>query len=217
MSFDHIRTWVFDLDNTLYPAPALYHEIGARMTAYIARTLSLSEDEALRVRESTFHRHGATVVGLTQEHGIDAHDFIADVHAVNYGVLDPDPELGALIAALPGRKIIFTNGSEAHAANVLTHLRCAEAFESVFAIETADFAPKPQKLSYERLIAAYGITPAESALVEDTMKNLEPAHELGFTTVLLGDVHPDPLPTYVHHWTHDLKAFLRLALARETR
>jgi putative hydrolase of the HAD superfamily len=213
MSLGHIRTWVFDLDNTLYPAPALYDAIGVRMTAYIARALSLTEDAALEIRESLFHQHGATVVGLMRDHGVDAHDFIADVHAVDYSVLTPDPELASLIAALPGRKIIFTNGSEAHAANVLKHLHC-EVFDDVFAIETAEFAPKPQRASYERLIAAHGLDARASVLFEDTMRNLEPAHELGFATVLFGDVHPDPLPAYVDHWTRDLKNFLRGALTR---
>ncbi|MEZ6023963.1 MAG: hypothetical protein R3C16_11240 [Hyphomonadaceae bacterium] len=164
MSLGHIQTWVFDLDNTLYPAPALYDAIGARMTAYIARTLSLSDADALTLREHTFHTHGATVVGLMKEHGVDAHDFIADVHAVDYGVLTPDPELGDLIAALPGRKIIFTNGSSEHAANVLDALACGAAFETIFAIETADFAPKPQRAAYERLAASCAVTPAERAV-----------------------------------------------------
>src|SRR5262245_58146298 len=109
MSFTHIDTWVFDLDNTLYPASDLYDEIGERMTDYIARKLSVDRAEALSLRERYFHKYGATVVGLARHHGVDPHDFLEDVHIADQSVLTPDPELRALIARLPGRRVIYTN------------------------------------------------------------------------------------------------------------
>jgi putative hydrolase of the HAD superfamily len=201
--------WVFDLDNTLYPVAAIYDEIGARMTAYIARALSLEDSEALALRERYFHQYGATVVGLATHHGIDAHDFLADVHNADYSVLSPDAELAELIEALPGRRIIFTNGSGGHAERALTRLGLADVFETIVDIETCGLTPKPQREAYERLIEQCGIDPRETLLVEDTLRNLEPAHALGFTTALVGPVHPEPRPPYVDHWAHDVKTLLR--------
>lgn len=209
MRLTDVSAWVFDLDNTLYPIATLYDEIGDRMTAYIARTVGVDAAEALALRERYFHNYGATVCGLKAHHGVDPHDFLRDVHDVDYSVLAPDPELGALIARLPGRKIIFTNGGGGHAERALGRLGFAHLFERIFDIESTDLSPKPQRGAYAHVVAASGIDPRRAVLVEDTLKNLEPAHELGFTTVLVGAVHPDPRPAYVHHWAADVKAFLR--------
>ncbi|HET9232124.1 MAG TPA: pyrimidine 5'-nucleotidase [Vitreimonas sp.] len=201
--------WVFDLDNTLYPASDLYDEIGERMTAYIARTLALEHAEAFAVRERYFHQYGATVVGLAMHHGIDAHDFLADVHDADYSVLSPDAELAELIGALGGRRIIFTNGGGGHPQRALGRLGLAHLFETIVDIETCELAPKPQHEAYQRLIARCGIDPAETLLIEDTLRNLEPAHAMGFATALVGAVHPEPRPPYVDHWARDVKALLR--------
>lgn len=208
-AFAQIGDWVFDLDNTLYPAPALYDAIGERMTAYIARAVGVDASAALELREHYFHLYGATVVGLAAHHGVDARDFMAHVHDVDYSVLAPDPELAALLAALPGRKFIHTNGGGGHAQRALAALGLEPIFDSVFDLESADFAPKPQPASYRRLIEACAIAPSRALFVEDTLRNLEPAHALGFATALVGSVHPEPKPAYVHHWAADVKALLR--------
>lgn len=206
--FASIEAWVFDLDNTLYSTPLLYDAVGERMTAYIARALGVDEDEALILRERYFDEYGATVVGLSRHHAMDAHDFLAHAHDVDYSVLDPDPELGALIERLPGRKIVFTNGGGGHGQRALAQLAIAHCFELVFDIEAAGLAPKPQRAAYERLIAACGIDPAASVLVEDSARNLEPARALGFTTVLIGEPSP-----HADHVAPDAKAFVRSALS----
>jgi putative hydrolase of the HAD superfamily len=209
MSFAGIRTWVFDLDNTLYPARALYDEIGERMTSYIMRATGFDTERALEVRERYFHQYGATVVGLMRHHNIEARDFLLDVHQADHSVLEPDAELRALIAALPGRRIIFTNGGGGHAERVLQSLKLDGLFDAVFDIETAELTPKPQRACYERLLAHCGFDAAGAILVEDTLYNLEPAHEMGFVTALVGAVHPEPRPPYVDHWAPDVKALLR--------
>lgn len=207
------RVFVFDLDNTLYPISEIYDAIGERMTAYIARALSISAEEALIVRERYFHQYGATVKGLSQHHGVDARDFMDDVHNVDYRVLEPDAELAALIARLPGRRIVFTNGGGGHGQRALKALGLDAHFERVFDMEDAGFIPKPEPAAYERLIAACGLDPREAVLVEDTLKNLEPAHALGFETVLVGAVHPEPRPAYLDRHFSDVKAYLRDYLA----
>lgn len=209
MTLSGIREWVFDLDNTLYPAPALYDAVGVRMTAYITRALGVDESRATELREHYFHESGATVVGLARDHGIDARDFMLDVHDVDYSVLAPDPELAGLIEMLPGRKIIFTNGGGGHGQRALAALGLDHAFDAVFDLDAANYAPKPQREAYTNLIEAHAIDANAAILIEDTMKNLEPAHELGFRTALVGPVHPEPRPAYVHHWARDVKALLR--------
>ena len=212
MSFADIRTWVFDLDNTLYPARALYDEIGERMTSYIMRKTGFDEAGALEIRERYLHAYGATVVGLMRHHGIEASDFLLNVHDADHSVLEPDAELRALIERLPGRRIIFTNGGGGHAERVLTSLKLDGLFDTVFDIETAELTPKPQRASYERLLAHCGIDAKGAILIEDTLYNLEPAHNMGFATALVGVVHPAPLPPYVDHYAADVKALLRAAL-----
>lgn len=209
MTLSGIREWVFDLDNTLYPAPALYDAVGVRMTAYIARALGVDEAHATELREHYFHESGATVVGLARDHGIDARDFMLDVHDVDYSVLTPDPDLAALIEMLPGRKLIFTNGGGGHGQRALAALGLDHVFEGVFDLDAADYAPKPQHEAYTKLLETHAIDANAAMLIEDTMKNLEPAHELGFATALVGPVHPEPKPFYVHHWAHDVKTLLR--------
>lgn len=204
-----IRHWVFDLDNTLYPASDLYDEIGGRMTDYIARTLALDVAAALEVRERYFYQYGATVVGLARHHGIDAHDFLNDVHQADHSVLTPDADLRALIAALPGQRVIFTNGGGGHAERVLKSLKLDDLFHAVFDIEAAALTPKPQPACYERLIETLDINPRRALLIEDTLRNLEPAHELGFETALVGGVHPEPWPAYVDHYAHSATELLR--------
>jgi putative hydrolase of the HAD superfamily len=204
-----VEAWVFDLDNTLYSTPLLYDAVGERMTAYIAGALGIGAEEATVLRERYFDDYGATVAGLSRHHAMDAHDFLARVHDVDYSMLDPDPELGALIEQLPGRKIVFTNGGGGHGQRALTQLAIAHCFEVVFDIEAAGLAPKPQRAAYERLITVCGIDPKRSALIEDSPRNLEPAHALGFATALIGDGDP----RHAHFTAPDVKAFLRTVLS----
>ena len=202
--------WVFDLDNTLYPAEStMYDAIGARMTAYIARSLNLDHAESEALQERYFDEYGATVVGLARHHGIDAADFLAHVHDVEAELVHPDPELRDLIARLPGRKFVFTNGGGGHAERIVERLGLNGLFADLFDIESAGLEPKPQRAAYTRLIERFGLTPQNAVLIEDTSRNLIPAAELGFITVLIGTVHPEPAAPYVHHHAHDLKALLR--------
>jgi len=209
-----IRAWVFDLDNTLYPVGDIYNEIGARMTAYIARNLRVGDAEALALRERYFHAYGATVAGLAKHHGVDAGDFLRDVHSADYSVLKADPELVALIAALPGRRIVFTNGGGGHPERALEKLGLAAHIDDIVDIEHCGLQPKPQRAAYAALIERCGLEPHASLLIEDTLRNLEPAHELGFMTALVGVVHPEPRPAYVDHWARDAKTLLHALAAR---
>ena len=208
----HVRDWVFDLDNTLYPAAAtLYDAIGARMTDYIARKLSLDAGEAAALQERYFVEYGATVAGLAKHHGVDAGDFIDYVHDIAPDMLTPDEELNALIDVLPGRKFVFTNGGRAYARRVLDQLGLTPHFDRVCDIEAGAHAPKPHREAYARLIAHCAIEPATSVLFEDSPRNLAPAHAMGFVTVLVGG-QARAGHAHVDFYADDLKAFLRDAV-----
>lgn len=200
--------WVFDLDNTLYPVGDIYDAIGARMTAYIARKLGLDDEAAHALRERYLHQYGATVVGVVEHHDFDARDFLADAHDTDYSVLSADPELAELIAALPGRRIIFTNSGGGHAQRALERLGLASLFEAVIDIEAMGLKPKPQREPYERLVRICDLDPRTTIMIEDTLRNLEPAHAMGFATALVGPIHPEPRPPYVDHWARDVKGLL---------
>lgn len=213
-SLAQVRDWVFDLDNTLYPAAlTLLGDVERRMTHFIMRELKLVETEAAEVRERYFLSHGATVAGLAEHHGVVARDFLEYVHDVATHGLTPDGELNALIAALPGRKIVFTNGGGGHPERVLDRLGLTDAFDLIFDIEAAGLQAKPSRLAYARLVAQCRVEPKRAVLIEDTLRNLPPAKDLGFATVLVGSVHPEPKPSYLDYWAHDLKAFLQTAVA----
>ena len=179
-----IDTWIFDLDNTLYPARAnLFARIDDRMTAYVARRLGLPRDEARVLQKEYFHRHGTTLTGLMADHGVDPHEFLADVHDVEMDVLEADAPLAAAIAQLPGRKLVFTNGDKPYALKVLERLGLGQSFEAVHDIHAMDLVPKPAPSAYAGLCAAFDIDPTRALFVEDMARNLKPAKAIGMTTV----------------------------------
>ena len=179
-----IDSWIFDLDNTLYPASAsLFPQIDARMGAYIQRLLDIDAHEAHRVQKGFFHSHGMTLPGLMAHHGVDPHEFLADVHDVDIDVVAPHPELGALIARLPGRKFVFTNADAPYATRVLARLGLSDSFDAMHDIHALDYVPKPQMPAYASLCAAHAIDPRQAVFVEDMARNLVPAKAIGMTTV----------------------------------
>ncbi len=210
-------TWIFDLDNTLYPAEAdLFSQIDIRMKGYIARLLGLAPEEAFRIQKAYYHRYGTSLRGLMEEHHVDPEDFLAYVHDIDHSVLSPNAALNAALTRLPGRKIIFTNGSAVHAANVMRRLEIDHHFEAVHDITAAAYIPKPQQPPYDQLIADYGIDPRRSIMFEDSEKNLIPAAAMGMTTVWVkNDVHwsatemdPDADRSHCHHTTDCLATWL---------
>jgi putative hydrolase of the HAD superfamily len=180
----HIDTWIFDLDNTLYPASArLFSQIDARMGAYIQQLLACDPAEAHRVQKGFFHSHGMTLPGLMADHGVDPHHFLAAVHDVDIDVVAPHPELAELIARLPGRKFVFTNADAPYARRVLARLGLSDSFDALHDIHDLGYVPKPQPPAYASLCTAHAIDPTTAVFVEDMARNLVPAKAIGMTTV----------------------------------
>ena len=213
--FAHIDAWVFDLDNTLYPASAdLFARIDHRMTDYIERLTGLPWDQARVIQKGWFHAHGTTLAGLMVEHGVDPHEFLDYVHDIEMDVLEENAPLAAAIAQLPGRKLVFTNGDMPYALKVLDRLGLGTTFEAVHDIHAMALKPKPDPASYRGLCDAYGLNPHTTLFVEDMARNLKPAKAIGMATVWIdngseqtADVDRsfvDVTVTDLAAWLHDL-------------
>ena len=220
-AFNHIDTWVFDLDNTLYPHHVnLWQQVDTRIREFVSNWLQVDATEAQRIQKDYYRRYGTTMRGMMTEHGVHADDYLAYVHRIDHSPLQPNPAMGAAIAQLPGRKLILTNGSTDHAGKVLERLGIGDHFEAVFDIIAAELEPKPAPQTYQRFLDLHAVDPATSAMFEDLARNLVVPHRLGMTTVL---VVPDGArevvredwelegrgETYVDHVTDDLTGFLQ--------
>ena len=182
--FAHVRDWIFDLDNCLYPASTgLFALIDERMGAYIQRLLDCDATEARRVQKAHFHEHGTTLAGLMKHHGVDPHDFLDDVHAIPLDRVSRDDRLGRALDRLPGRRFIFTNGDAPYARRVLEAIGIHHCFEDLHDIHASELRPKPDRHGYELLFRRFGIAPQTALLADDMAQNLRPAKELGITTV----------------------------------
>jgi putative hydrolase of the HAD superfamily len=227
--FGAVETWVFDLDNTLYPHHLnLWHQVDVRIRDYIADFLKVSHDEAFRVQKDYYRRYGTSMRGLMEEHGLRPDEFLEVVHQIDHSPLTPDPVLGGAIAQLPGRKLILTNGTRRHAEAVLARLEIAQHFDDVFDIAAADLEPKPRPRVYERFLARHQVDPRKAAMFEDLARNLEVPHALGMTTALVVPTGTREVfredwelagrdAPHVDHVTDDLAGFLRaIVTARQS-
>ncbi len=220
--FTHVRAWVFDLDNTLYPSHCnLFSQIDARMTRWVSEFLDLPADEARLIQKRYYAEHGTTLKGLMARHGMAPAEYLDFVHDIDLSVVEADSVLRARIEALPGTRVVFTNGSHGHAERVLEKRGLSGLFDHTFDIVAAGYEPKPARAAFDRMMEACGVAPDRAAMFEDLERNLEPAHALGFTTVLVRTDHdwshepegarpagPGAAPPHAHHVTDDLCAFL---------
>ncbi len=208
--FDHIETWIFDLDNTLYhPRVRLFDQINVRMTRFIMEELGVGRAEADRLRGDYWRLHGTTLGGLVVNHGTDADRFLDAVHDIDLSALKPDLALGQAIRALPGRRIVHTNGARAHADRVLAARGLAEAFDGVYAIEDKGLIAKPRAEAYDRVVDLAGIDAARAVMIEDDMRNLEIPKTLGMSTVWLCHEPGRQAAPYVDRRISGLTRFLR--------
>ena len=216
--FDHIDSWIFDLDNTLYPASAsLFPQIDAKMGAYIQDLLGLDPQAAWVVQKGFFHSHGMTLPGLMAEHGVDPHHFLEYVHDVDIDVVAPHPELAALIARLPGRKFVFTNADAPYAERVLARLGLSDSFDALHDIHALGYVPKPQAPAYASMCAVHAIDPARAVFVEDMARNLVPAKAIGMTTVWIdngSEQGPDERREHIDHIIPDVATWLASVTAQ---
>jgi putative hydrolase of the HAD superfamily len=227
--FDHVHTWIFDLDNTLYPASCnLFAQVDRRMTEYIAKAIGVPREHARHLQKAYYRQFGTTLAGLMQVHKLQPGPFLEYVHDIDVSVVPESPELAAAISALPGRRLIFTNGSRRHAENVAHRLGVLDLFEDICDIAALEYVPKPERAAFDQLLKLHGVAPAQSAMFEDMPHNLEVASDIGMTTVLVHSDYIDhpaqmkirdwrELPSHVHYLTRDLTGFISNDILRTLR
>ena len=205
--FSHVDTWVFDLDNTLYPPEArLFDQIEVRMTDFVMRALGVDRAEADHLRHVYWRDHGTTLAGLMRLHDVDPGPYLTEVHEIDFTGLAPDPALAAGIRALPGRKIVYTNGCGPYAERVIEARGLSGLFDAVYGVEHAGFHPKPDRAAFDTVFALDGLSPARATMFEDDTRNLLVPHQIGMRTV---HVAPAAAPAdHIHHHTDDLAGFL---------
>lgn len=205
--FSHVTTWVFDLDNTLYPPHMrLFDQIEVKMTDWVMQALQVDRARADHLRAYYWATYGTTLAGLMTEHGVDPGPYLNEVHDIDFSVLSPDPGLAASIARLPGRKIVYTNACAPYAEKVLAARGLGGLFDGIYGVEHAAFHPKPAAQAFATVFGLDGLDPAKGAMFEDDARNLAVPHALGMRTV---HVAPQPEPAdHIHHHTDDLAAFL---------
>ena len=210
-SFCHVTQWVFDLDNTLYPPEArLFDQIEVKMSAYVMASLGVDQTTADQLRRDYWRDYGTTLAGLMREHNVDPGPYLFDVHDIDLSHLNKDPALAAAIDTLPGRKIVYTNGTAPYARQVLAARGLDQVFEAVYGVEEANFLPKPELEAFETIFALDGIQPRQAAMFEDEARNLQVPHSLGMQTI---HVAPAPVTApYLQHHTNNLRQFLELLI-----
>ena len=209
-----IKYWMFDLDNTLYSGDTkVFDQVDKKMSSFISKKLDVSLEEAKKIQKNYFHEYNTTLNGMIKNHKIDANEFLEFVHDVNLDFLKPDGDLEKQIAKLSGKKIIFTNGSKAHAANVTKRIGIDKLFDGVFDIVESGFIPKPSIEPYKKIIEDYKIEPQYCIFFEDIARNLKPAHELGMKTVWIKNDEPWASKfsdsDFINYKTDNLAKFLK--------
>ncbi|MBJ80205.1 MAG: pyrimidine 5'-nucleotidase [Myxococcales bacterium] len=210
--------WIFDLDNTLYPRDCdLFAQIDVKMKAFVADLLGIDAANAYKVQKQYFRDYGSTLRGLMENHGLPPQEFLDFVHDIDVTPVPPNPALDDVLCKLNGRKIVFTNGTVAHATNVMTRLGITHHFEGIFDIHAAHYLPKPARSAYDKFLREYDVNPTRAVMLEDIARNLEPAHELGMTTVWIRSKYDHSAigadGDHIHHIIDDLVPWLRKQVA----
>jgi len=209
IDFSDVRSWVFDMDDTLYPREqGLMGLVQKRINAFVVEAVGMAPEEASILQRQFLDEHGTTLAGLMANYAVDTERFLREVHDVPLDGVEPNPRLAEQLKALPGKCWVFTNGARDYAHRVLERIGIADCFDGVFAIEDGDLTPKPNPATFRRMLARFDIDPCRAAFFEDTPKNLEPAKALGMRTVLIGDGHGKPLGPHIDVVASDLLDFL---------
>jgi len=210
----NIKYWLFDLDNTLYSgATKVFDQVDKKMSMFISSKLNISKEEAKKIQKNYFVAYNTTLNGMIKNHKIDANEFLEFVHDIDLSFLKKDKQLEEEISKINGKKIIFTNGSRAHAINVTKRLGIERYFDDIFDIVSADFIPKPSPETYKKIIEKYKIEPQYSIFIEDIARNLKPAYELGMKTVWIENEEPWAAEfsdsNFINYKTDNLSKFLK--------
>ena len=181
---DKIENWIFDLDNTLYSADSgIFQQVSDLMGKFVSKQLNISLVEAKKIQNKYYKKHGTTLRGLMDNHGVDPDTFLKEVHNLDYSIVSPNKKLNNELFKLKGRKIIYSNANKEHVDQILQRLDLTDTFDEIFDIKSANYIPKPEIKPYREIVKKFKINPKETIMFDDIAKNLVPAKILGFTSV----------------------------------
>ena len=179
-----IDTWIFDLDNTLYSADSgIFQQVHELMGKFVSNHLNIGINEAKKIQKKYYKEHGTTLKGLMDNHGVEPDYFLAEVHKLDYSIVNSNKNLNNELNKLSGKKIIYTNANMQHTLDVLERIELSNFFDEIFDIKMANYIPKPEIAPYEEIIKKYNLNPNSSAMFDDIAKNLVPAKKVGFTSI----------------------------------
>ena len=209
-----IKCWIFDLDNTLYSGKTrVFEQVDKKMSKYISEKLNVNIVEAKEIQKNYFYEYNTTLNGMINNHKIDANEFLEFVHDVNIDFLKKDSLLNEELMKLDGKKIIFTNSSRKHAMNVIRKIGIDQHFDDIFDIVDSEFVPKPDIVSYKKLVEKHKIDPKLCVFIEDIARNLKPAYEMGMKTIWIENDEPWARKfsdsNFVNYKTNNLPEFLK--------
>jgi putative hydrolase of the HAD superfamily len=157
-------------------------------------------------------------------HDCPPEEFLHYVHDIDVSGVEPSAALNEALTQLPGRKVIFTNGTVPHAQRIMDRLGVAHHFDGIFDIVASAYIPKPERAVYEQMLQQHKIDPRRAIMLDDMAHNLKPAHDLGMATVWVRT--PESLvrheqsggdKAHIHHETDDVVAWLQTWLAAAKR
>ena len=188
--FENRNTYVFDLDNTLYPADSnLFSQVDVKIGEYVQNLLQLDAPEARTLQKQYLVEHGTTLKGLMANHQVDPYHYLDSVHDIDMSPIEEDALLREALETIDGRRIVFTNADKPYAEKVLKRLGIADLFEGIFDIHGANLDPKPKPHVYDLFLEEFDVDPTRSIMFEDMARNLVPAHDLGMATVWINTGH----------------------------
>ena len=209
-----IKCWIFDLDNTLYSGKTrVFEQVDKKMSKYISEKLNVNIVEAKEIQKNYFYEYNTTLNGMINNHKIDANEFLEFVHDVDIDFLKKDSLLNEELMKLDGKKIIFTNSSRKHAMNVIRKIGIDQHFDDIFDIVDSEFVPKPDIVSYKKLVEKHKIDPKLCVFIEDIARNLKPAYEMGMKTIWIENDEPWARKfsdsDFINYKTNNLPEFLK--------
>ena len=195
--------WLFDYDLTLYGTEERYviNSLDHRISLFVQKTVGTDFETAHKIRTDYLERFGTTLAGLMAMNQVDPDEFFDFIHEPENLIYPKEsPEKLSLLQSLQGRRYVFTNGRHDWSEAGMAHMGIRSAIDGVFDLTMMDWVGKPHDSAYEKMEHWLG-RHSQIVMLEDSLRNLEPAHCRGWTTVYVNpsvDV-PDWVDYHIPH------------------
>ena len=205
-----MKDLLIDLDNTVYEESSqIFSQIDEKMKSFISTTLKVSQQDAYSIQKKYFLENGTTLRGLMIYHNIKPEDFLEYVHDINLNSIHKNTFLKKEIKKFKGKKIIFTNGTSEHAERVLKKIDIFEEIDNIFDIKDANYIPKPEKETYNKVVKKYNLIPHNTVMIDDIKSNLITAKKLGMGTILVSNKYDINKSTTIDYCFSNLETIFK--------